>query len=63
MKSILWYENVAAIMRLDPVAFAHSHFRRTGKVSHEDPRRMDPAFVAAYEKERGWLRAAAAEAA
>ena len=53
VKSILWYENVAAIMHLDPVAFAHSYFRRTGQVSDQDLRRMDPVFVAAYEKERG----------
>ena len=53
VKSILWYENVAAIMHLDPLAFAYSYFRRTGKVSHEDLRGMDPAFVAAYEKDRG----------
>src|SRR3989304_10513889 len=53
VKSILWYENVAAIMHLDPLAFAYSYFRRTGKVSHEDLRGMDPAFIAAYEKDRG----------
>jgi anthraniloyl-CoA monooxygenase len=53
VKSILWYENVAAIMHLDPLAFAYSYFRRTGKVSHEDLRRMDPAFVAAYEAAPG----------
>lgn len=53
VKSILWYENVAAIMHLDAVAFAHSYFRRTGQVSDQDLRRMDPVFVAAYEKERG----------
>jgi anthraniloyl-CoA monooxygenase len=49
VKSILWYENVADIFHLGPLAFAYSYFRRTGKMSHEDLRRMDPAFIAAYE--------------
>jgi len=53
IKSILWYENVAAIFHLDPVAFAYSYFQRTGRVSHEDLRRMDPAFIAEYEATHG----------
>ena len=53
VKSILWYENVASIFHLDPLAFAYSYFRRTGKISHEDLRRMDPVFIAAYEAAHG----------
>src|SRR5262245_6876161 len=53
VKSILWYENVADIFHLDPLAFAYSYFRRTGKMSHEDLRRMDPAFIASYEAAHG----------
>ena len=53
IKSILWYENVAEIFHLDPLAFAYSYFRRTGKMSHEDLRRMDPAFIAEYETVHG----------
>ena len=53
VKSILWYENVAEIFHLDPLAFAYSYFRRTGKMSHEDLRRMDPAFIATYEAVHG----------
>jgi 2-polyprenyl-6-methoxyphenol hydroxylase-like FAD-dependent oxidoreductase len=53
IKSILWYENVGEIFHLDPLAFAYSYFRRTGKMSHEDLRRMDPAFIAAYEASHG----------
>lgn len=53
VKSILWYENVASIMDLDPLAFAYSYFRRTGKVSHEDLQRMDAKFVADYEAAHG----------
>ena len=46
----LRYENVAEIFHLDPLAFAYSYFRRTGKMSHEDLRRMDAAFVAAFSE-------------
>jgi 2-polyprenyl-6-methoxyphenol hydroxylase-like FAD-dependent oxidoreductase len=53
VRSILWYENVAEIFHLDPLAFAYSYFRRTGKMSHEDLRRMDPAFIGAYEAAHG----------
>src|SRR6266545_1931184 len=53
IRSILWYENVSAIFHLDPLAFAYSYFRRTGKMSHEDLRRMDPAFIAACEAAHG----------
>lgn len=53
VKSILWYENVAAIMHLDPLAFAYSYFRRTEKMAHQDIRRMDPKFIAAYEAAHG----------
>jgi len=53
IRSILWYENVADIFHLDPLAFAYSYFRRTGKMSHEDLRRMDPAFIARYEDVHG----------
>jgi len=53
IKSILWYENVAEIFHLDPLAFAYSYFRRTGKMSHEDLRRMDPVFIAKYEATHG----------
>ena len=48
-----WYENVAAIFHLDPLAFAYSYFQRTGRMSHEDLRRMDPAFIANYEAAHG----------
>jgi anthraniloyl-CoA monooxygenase len=53
IKSILWYENVADIFHLDPLAFAYSYFRRTGKMSHEDLRRMDPVFIERYETVHG----------
>ncbi|WP_202731075.1 FAD-dependent monooxygenase [Achromobacter xylosoxidans] len=48
-RSLDWYENVAAKMHLDPVAFAYDYMRRTDQVSHDDLRQRDPAFAAAYE--------------
>jgi 2-polyprenyl-6-methoxyphenol hydroxylase-like FAD-dependent oxidoreductase len=49
VKSAEWYETVRAKLHLHPVAFAYDYMRRTGRVSHEDLRRRDPALVAAYE--------------
>jgi len=48
-KSLDWYENVAEKLHLDPVDFAYDYMRRTGKVSHDDIKRRDPRFAAAYE--------------
>ena len=42
MKSILWYETVDQRMHLDPVAFAYDYMIRTGRVSDERLRRLDP---------------------
>lgn len=49
-KSLDWYENVAGRMHLDPLSFAYDYMRRTGQVTHEDLRRRDPHFTAAYEQ-------------
>lgn len=48
-RSLDWYETVAGKLHLDPVGFAYDYMRRTGQVSHEDLRRRDPHFTAAYE--------------
>jgi anthraniloyl-CoA monooxygenase len=48
-RSLDWYENVAAKMRLDPISFAYDYMRRTGRVSHEDLKQRDPDFVSAYD--------------
>lgn len=45
MKSILWYETVDERLHLDPVAFAYDFMMRTGRVSDERLRRLDPAFA------------------
>jgi anthraniloyl-CoA monooxygenase len=49
-KSLDWYENVASLMHLDPLAFTYDYMRRTGRLSHEDLRKRDPKFVAEYEQ-------------
>ncbi|WP_029001476.1 FAD-dependent monooxygenase [Azohydromonas australica] len=49
-RSLDWYENVAGRLHLDPVSFAYDYMRRTGQVTHEDLRRRDPHFTAAYEQ-------------
>lgn len=51
-RSLDWYENVAGRMHLDPVSFAYDYMRRTGQVTHEDLRRRDLHFTAAYEQLR-----------
>lgn len=51
-RSLDWYENVAAKLHMDPVAFAYDYMRRTGQVSHDDLRKRDPVFTAAYEARR-----------
>jgi 2-polyprenyl-6-methoxyphenol hydroxylase-like FAD-dependent oxidoreductase len=53
VKSTEWYETVRTKLHLPPVAFAYDYMRRTGRVTHEDLRRRDPALVAAYESLTG----------
>jgi 2-polyprenyl-6-methoxyphenol hydroxylase-like FAD-dependent oxidoreductase len=48
VKSTEWYETVRTKLDLHPVAFAYDYMRRTGRVTHEDLRRRDPALAAAY---------------
>lgn len=50
MKSILWYETVDERMNLDPPAFAYNYMKRTGRVSDERLRRIDPEFAALAER-------------
>jgi anthraniloyl-CoA monooxygenase len=52
-KSLDWYENVATKLHLDPVAFAYDYMRRTGRVTHDDLRKRNPAFIARYEMLHG----------
>lgn len=48
-RSLDWYENVADIMHLEPLAFAYHYMRRTGQVTHEDLVYRDPHFASACE--------------
>jgi anthraniloyl-CoA monooxygenase len=52
MKSILWYETVDERMHLDPVAFAYDYMMRTGRVSDERLRRIDPEFADLVERRK-----------
>lgn len=48
--SLRWYERMDELVEAhSPVEFAYSYLTRTGRVSHEDVRRRDPALAAAYE--------------
>src|SRR5713226_1798572 len=44
-----WYENLGPKLALDPVFFAYDYLTRTGRVSHEDVKKRDPALAAAWE--------------
>lgn len=49
--SIEWYERMDELVpAMTPVEFAYSYMTRTGRVSHDDMRRIDPELTAAYEK-------------
>jgi len=51
-ESMIWFENARDYMHLSPIDLAYSLMTRSGKVSHEDLKRRDPKFIAAYEAER-----------
>ncbi|HEX7332744.1 MAG TPA: FAD-dependent monooxygenase [Pyrinomonadaceae bacterium] len=48
-ESMLWFENAAQYMHLSPLKLAFSLMTRSGRVSYEDLKRRDPAFIRAYE--------------
>ncbi len=50
IKSTEWYENVGTKLHLDPLSFAYDYLRRSGRVSHAEIRKRDPALASAYEK-------------
>ncbi len=51
--SLLWFENVGARMHLSPLDLAFELMTRSRRIDLEKLRRRDPAFVAAYEAQRG----------
>jgi 2-polyprenyl-6-methoxyphenol hydroxylase-like FAD-dependent oxidoreductase len=57
--SLRWFESAREDLHLDPLAFAYRAMTRSDRVDHENLRKRDPEFVAAYERAR---RQAAGEA-
>ena len=49
-ESLLWFEHARDYVHLDPLPFAYSLMTRSKKITHENLKRRDPAFIAAYEK-------------
>ena len=50
IKSTEWYEHLGPKLDLDPISFAYDYLRRSGRVSHMDIQKRDPALAAAYER-------------
>jgi 2-polyprenyl-6-methoxyphenol hydroxylase-like FAD-dependent oxidoreductase len=49
-ESLVWFENARSYMHLDPLPFAYSLMTRSKRIDHENLKRRDPAFIAAYER-------------
>jgi anthraniloyl-CoA monooxygenase len=58
--SLQWFEDTERYMRLEPVQFAFALLTRSLRVTHENLKLRDPAFVARVD---GWFARRAAEAA
>jgi anthraniloyl-CoA monooxygenase len=50
INSTEWYENLGPKLHLDPISFAYDYLRRSGRVSHAEIQKRDPALAAAYER-------------
>jgi 2-polyprenyl-6-methoxyphenol hydroxylase-like FAD-dependent oxidoreductase len=50
INSAMWYENLGPKLHLDPVSFAYDYLRRSGRVSHLEIQKRDPALASAYER-------------
>ena len=51
-ESLIWFENAARYMHLDPLPFAFSLMTRSKKIDYESVKRRDPSFIAAYDEWR-----------
>ena len=51
-ESMIWFENAARYMRLNPLELAYSLMMRSGRVSYDDLKRSDPEFIRRYELQR-----------
>ncbi len=49
LESMLWFENVRQYLHLSPIELAYALMTRSGRVNHEELKKRDAAFVAAYE--------------
>jgi len=58
LESMLWFENVRHYLQLSPIELAYSLMMRSGRVDHEELKKRDAAFVAAYEAAISWRRPA-----
>jgi len=47
--SMVWFENAREYMHLTPLELAYTLMTRSGRVSYEDLKRRDPAFIREYE--------------
>lgn len=52
----LWYETVDERMHLDPIAFAYDYMMRTGRMSEERLRKIDPEFADLVSRQGTALR-------
>ena len=48
-ESMRWFENAAQYMHLSPIELAYVLMTRSGRVSYEDLKRRDPAFIREYK--------------
>jgi anthraniloyl-CoA monooxygenase len=48
-ESMRWFENAGQYLNLSPLELAYALMTRSGRVSYEDLKRRDPAFIAQYE--------------
>ncbi len=51
--SLRFFENAKDHLHLDPYPFAYKLMTRSGRIDHENLRRRDPEFIAAYEQAAG----------
>ena len=51
-ESMRWFENTAQYMHLSPIDLAYELMTRSGRVSYDDLKRRDPAFITRYEFNR-----------
>ena len=52
-ESMFWFENAAQYMHLAPLELAYTLMTRSGRVTYDDLKHRDPAFIRDYEYSRG----------